>query len=158
MWFRGRPSWETCSRASFPLSQPALLTTILLRAPYLLIKLEGFLLLPLLTSCCLDSGALPSSYYSHFLQCLCTQAYIYIQILSTWPIQIQVTVTLLHNMSIPLMKYSFCMGYFWSLCCTPWHLAEHLMWRVLHDVYIRWMNEWLKKWLSRKAVLLRIFH
>ena len=50
---------ETCSSAGSPPSQPALLPTILLEAPYFLIKLEGFLLLPLPPPSCLTSMALP---------------------------------------------------------------------------------------------------
>lgn len=77
VWLRGLPPVETCSRPGSQPSQPALLPTILLKTPYFLIKLEGFLLLPLPPPCCLTSVVLPWSYHSHFLQCPCTPKWIY---------------------------------------------------------------------------------
>lgn len=47
----------------------------------------------------------------------------YIHLLLTWPIQIQLILPIFCHISLSLMKYSFCIGYFWSTL----HLAQCLL-------------------------------
>lgn len=84
----------------------------------------------------------------------------YIHLLLTWPIQIQLILPIFCHMSMPLMKYSFYMGYFWSTLLCP--LASGTVPSTEFFFIMRMldgcMNEWLSKWLHKKAILPRIFY